>query len=385
MNTALLVLAIVIGLPGAVACAQVTVLTLASLAYRDPHADVVDPVRFLVFVAARNEEAVLDPTLRAIMDHKRPRDRVLVVADRCHDRTASIARRHGTLVLERPEGSEPGKAAALNAGLRFASDLEWDAVVFVDADSVVEPGFFDACEQVLGTGASVAQARSEAERRPGALGGASVAMSALGGVALARGRDVMHGWVRLKGSGMVLRRELAVTHVFQALGASEDAQLSLELCIRGYRHRHVDRARLRFAVAASMKDAATQELRYESGRLAMARRYVPRLMRARGFASKDAVVHLCTPPVSVSVLLLVLASACALLGGWYGVALVGVGLLAALALDVVIALREARVGREGWLALLLAPAYLLWKGWIQLRAIFGFRRAQQPFEPTPRG
>jgi hypothetical protein len=37
-----------------------------------------------------------------------------------------------------------------------------------------------------------------------------------------------------------------------------------------------------------------------------------------------------------------------------------------------------------WLALLLAPAFVLWKGWIQVRALFQVRHADQPFEPTSR-
>ena len=50
--------------------------------------------------------------------------------------------------------------------------MEWDAVLMLDADSVIEPGFFASCEQALGTGAPAVQARSESGRahaRPGGV------------------------------------------------------------------------------------------------------------------------------------------------------------------------------------------------------------------------
>jgi 1,2-diacylglycerol 3-beta-glucosyltransferase len=384
VSTVLLVLAILVGLPAAVAAIQVTVFCIASLFYREPTPATVPALRFLVMVAARNEETVLAPTLQALKQDRRDRDTIVVVADRCTDRTAEIARQHGALVVDRGLSAEPGKAAALNEGLRYAADLDWDAVVFVDADSVVEPGFFDASERMLATGASVAQARSEAQARGGALGGAAVVTSALGGVAVMRGRDMLHGWVRLKGSGMMLRRDVAERRIFGSVGGSEDAQFSLGLCIDGYRHRHVDSARLKFAVARTVKAAAAQELRYESGRLDMARKFVPRLLRARGFATKDAALHLCTPPVSVTALLLVVSGMLALLAGAQLVALIAAALVVALGVDVVIAMIEARVGRDGWLALFLAPVYMSWKAWIQARALVRTSHADRPFEPTPR-
>ena len=327
---------------------------------------------------------MLDPTLRAIMEHKRPRDRG-PRGCRSLPRPDGLDRtQHGTLVLERPDGSEPGKAAALKRGPALrVSILEWDAVVFVDADSVVEPGFFDACEQVLGTGASVAQARSEAERRSGALG-ASVAISPSAASPWRAARDVMRRLgppqgigngppararrhPRVPGTGRVGGRPAQPRAVHPGIPASSRRSRPAALCscrvdegrgdagaavrVGPARHgragtcraccaRAASRARTRPCTCARHRSRCRSCCSWSRARRA-ARRFVRRRPGGRGSAG-------------------------------------------ALAVDVVIALREARVGREGWLALLLAPAYLLWKGWIQLRAIFGFRRAQQPFEPTPR-
>ena len=59
----------------------------------------------------------------------------------------------------------------------------------IDADSIVEPGFFDRCERALSTGARALQARSEAAIDRGLVAQATIASFAIQGVTLPRGRD----------------------------------------------------------------------------------------------------------------------------------------------------------------------------------------------------
>ena len=70
-------------------------------------------------------------------------------------------------MLERKPGVEPGRAAARQDGVAYALTLPWDAMVMIDADSIIEPGFFAACEEALASGAPALQARSEAAIGPG--------------------------------------------------------------------------------------------------------------------------------------------------------------------------------------------------------------------------
>src|SRR5919108_1926761 len=97
----LVLLAIALGLPGLAAAAHLGLLTAGSLFYRERRARGADEVRFLVLIPAHNEATVIGRCLEAINADKRARDLVLVVADRCTDATASIARRFGASVLER--------------------------------------------------------------------------------------------------------------------------------------------------------------------------------------------------------------------------------------------------------------------------------------------
>ena len=170
----------------------------------------------------------------------------------------------------------------------------------LDADSVIAPGFFDACERALAAGADAVQARSESKRGRTLASEASLAAFALQGITLPRGRDRLGLSVRLRGTGMAIRRPLALAHRFRA-PASEDLVFTLDLILDGTRCRHVDAARLRSEGENRWSTFGGQKVRYEAGRMAAARAYVPRLLkraiRHRDAAALEAAWFLATPAV----------------------------------------------------------------------------------------
>jgi cellulose synthase/poly-beta-1,6-N-acetylglucosamine synthase-like glycosyltransferase len=386
MSTVLAVAAVVIGLPGLAVAAHLGLLGVASLFYREPRA-AGRPLRFLILIPAHNEEQVIARGLEAIAADRRERDTVLVVADRCTDATADIARSFGALVLERGEDEEPGRAAARQAGLERARELEWDAVLMLDADSVIEPGFFDACEAAMASGAPAIQARSESGKGRSLAQEASLAAFTLQGITIPRGRASLGLSVRLRGTGMAIRREIALAHRFRA-PASEDLFFSLDLLLTGVRCRHVDAARLRSEGASTWGSFGGQKLRYEAGRMSAARSFIPRLLR-RALAQRDgacleAAWFLATPPFAVGVLLLLVAFALAALSGVAWLAVLFAAAFAVLGLTLVTGLIQARAGVRTWLALLAAPWYLAWKAAVQIRALASVLRRDDYYGPTAR-
>ena len=380
-------LAIVIGLPGLAAAAHLGTLALASLMYRAPRSGSAKQVRFLVLVPAHDEAAVIDGCLASVSADKRPTDKVLVVADRCTDETAAIARRAGAAVIERGPDSEPGRAAARQAGLEHGRSLAWDAVIMLDADSVIEPGFFEACRAALKPGVQAAQARSESAPGRTLATEASLAAFALQGITLPRGRDRLGLSVRLRGTGMVVRRRLALAHRFRA-PASEDLVFTLDLLLDGVRCRHVDDARLRSQGASRWRAFEGQKVRYEAGRMAAARAYLPLLMRRaagnRDAAALEAAWFLATPPFALAAVSLVAGVVLAALADTQLATAVFCGGLVALAAIVVIGLIQARAGLRTWLSLLIAPWYLAWKVVVQARALASVLRREDYYPPTAR-
>jgi 1,2-diacylglycerol 3-beta-glucosyltransferase len=379
--------AIVFGLPGLAGAAHLGVLALASWFYREAQPTPIPEGRFLVLVPAHNEEQVIGSGLASIMADRRPRDHVMVVADRCTDATAEIARSCGASVLERGPDEAGGRAAARQAGLEHARSLEWDAVLMLDADSVIEPGFFAACERALASGAEAVQARSESSRGRTLATEASLAAFTLQGITIPRGRDRLGVSVRLRGTGMAIRRDVALAHRFTA-PASEDLFFTVDLLLAGGRCRHVDAARLRSQGASTWEAFGGQKVRYEAGRMSAARAYVPQLLRRaikrRDVACFEAAWFLASPPFAVGVLSLLLAASLAAVAGAWPVAAVFGGALAMLAGALLTGLIQARVGLRTWLALCAAPWYLGWKAVVQLRALASVLRRDDYYGPTAR-
>lgn len=384
MKTLFIVVGIILALPGVATSIHLSVICVASLFFRQrPFADSREQV-FLIVVPARNEALVIGDTLTSLKAAIQEEDIILVVADRCTDDTAAIARDAGALVLERTEGAVPGRAAAVEDGIAFASNLSWTAVSVIDADSVVNQEFFAAVDTALSDDRPLAQPRSEHIRSPGLLARASEAAFAMQGVALPRGRQVLGIGVRLRGSGMSMMREIAESTAYERKGASEDLFMSLGLILRGFSTEHVDGARLESLSAPSIKAGGQQRIRWEQGRLGAAREFVPKLLKRGTPAAVESAILLLTPPFAVGVFLVILGSVLCLLGGSVPIALVLAVFAVLLGVDVGIALFEARAPLATWLSLVVAPFYILWKVGLQAVAIVRWRQASESYEPTSR-
>ncbi len=114
-------------------------------------------------------------------------------------------------------------------------------------------------------------------------------------------------------------------------------------------------------------------MRWEAGRLAVARMWVPRLLgegiRRRSLAILDAAWELVMPPLSLlGLTALAVVATGALLGNWT-LAAVGAVAVGALTIHVIGGLLVARVPLRTWAALLPAPFYALWKLGLYLRVL----------------
>ena len=102
---------------------------------------------FSVVIPAHNEEKYIGKCLEAIgkaAEKARPLEtEVIVVANRCTDGTAEIARQHGAAVLPNEDRSI---SAIRNMGVRAASG---EIIVTIDADSCMTEGSLLEIKQML--------------------------------------------------------------------------------------------------------------------------------------------------------------------------------------------------------------------------------------------
>ena len=116
----------------------------------------------------------------------------------------------------------------------------------------------------------------------------------------------------------------------------------------------------------------------------LAREYLGRLLRRRDPQSLEAALHLVTPPFALAVLSILLGAGIFAIVSSIPLLLASLTLVTLLALTLAISLVQARARLRTWLALLIAPAYILWKVWVQARAVAVVLRREKYFAPTAR-
>jgi 1,2-diacylglycerol 3-beta-glucosyltransferase len=345
--------------------------------------------RFRLLVPAHNEARLLPNLLDSLRALDYPDDcyEVHVVADNCSDETAELARAGGAIAHERFDDVERGKGYALDWLFRrlsaTADAADWDAYVILDADTVVSPNFLRVMDARLARGERVIQAYYTVSD-PGASWNVSLRWAALAALHYLRpqGRMVLGGSAGLKGNGMVFAAPLLQAHTW-AGALTEDIEFHMALLLDGERVTFAPDAVVWAEMPATLEAAESQNERWEQGRLEMARRYVPHLLRAaardsqRRFVLLDAVIEHLIPPFAV------LVGATGLLAGlsWLlpkriagrASRILGTSLLAAEAAYLFAGLRLARAPRTVYSALLYGPLFLLWKVVLYARLWLGNR------------
>jgi 1,2-diacylglycerol 3-beta-glucosyltransferase len=362
--------------------------------------------RFLILIPAHNEERLLPDSLASLNSLHYPRSlfSVHVIADNCDDKTAAVARQNGATVHERFDQERRGKGYALQWLLQkvWQAGEPHDAVVILDADTVVSTNFLQVMDARLTRGERVIQAYY-AVRDPGRSWSVTLRYAALAVLHYLRplGRMSLGGSAGLKGNGMVFAAPVLRQHHWSP-ALTEDIEFHMDLILNGERVMFAPDAVVWAEMPHTLADAHTQNVRWERGRLEMARRYVPRLLGAaraarhssvpgKSFLLFDAAMEHVIPPFSILAAVNGLALTAAVLlpaGKKQGGSIMqgerrpssklkaisvilGVAALTGQVVYIFAGLHLARAPRTVYRALLYAPWFVLWKGWLYLRVLLG--------------
>jgi cellulose synthase/poly-beta-1,6-N-acetylglucosamine synthase-like glycosyltransferase len=281
--------------------------------------------RFLILIPAHNEEQLLPRLLSNLAGLNYPTSlyQVHVVADNCTDRTAALAREMGVTVHERTDATNRGKGAALQwlLGRIWEAQLprqqRHDAVVILDADSYVSSNFLQVIDAQMARGQRVIQAyyAVDAPEKTWSVGLRYAAFAVLHYLR-PLGRMVLGGSAGLKGNGMVFAADVMRDHQWSA-ALTEDIEFHMALLFDGERVDFAPDATVWAEMPASLTQSDSQHTRWESGRVDMARRYVPRLLRAawqalrrgqirQAYVFVDAALEHIIPPLAIFTALIVL-------------------------------------------------------------------------------
>jgi 1,2-diacylglycerol 3-beta-glucosyltransferase len=341
--------------------------------------------RFDIIVPAHNEETGIEQTVHSLrtLDYPSEMFRIVVIADNCSDRTAELAREAGAIVVERFDQVQRGKGYALALAYeKILAEGFAQAVVVVDADTVVSRNLLSAFSRRFDEGAQAAQAEyavpSGAESWRSRL---MVVAFTLFHAVRSSARERLGLSAGLRGNGMAFAVELLRRIPSRAYSIVEDVEYGCAIGLEGVRVVYAEDAVVLSEMPSTGTAARSQRERWEGGRMQLVREYVPILLK-RGLSRGSGVMldlaaDLLVPPLSTLGIANVLGlgvSAVAYASGRTTGALVvswAVSFLALVAY-VVRGAVMARVGPRVILDLAWAPVYAVWK--ITLM----FRRRRNP-------
>lgn len=390
LNTFVHIALVILLLPLAGIVGYLLLLTLA--AYRAnkktlPAAD-QPKTRFLFLIPAHNEERLLPGTLDSLNEVDYPKElfELHVVADNCTDQTAAVAAQKGAQVHERFNQELRGKGYALQWLLErlWADNIPHDAIVILDADTVVSPNFLKVMDSRVRQGQRLIQAYY-AVRDPDRSWGISLRYAALAVLHFLRpqGRMILGGSTGLKGNGMVFHHEIMRQQEWTS-SLTEDIEFHMAQVLRGERVYFAPDAIVWAEMPENLADADTQNERWERGRLQMARQFVPQLLsqavRRRPvngrFLLFDAAMEHLIPPFSILMGSSLFAAICALAAfltvehplAIFNLVLAG-AIVAGQGLYLLAGLNLAQAPAEVYRALLYAPGFMIWKIWLYAKIL----------------
>ena len=240
----------------------------------------------VALIPAHNEEDQIGDAIRSLREQTSPPDVTLVCADNCTDDTVRVARAAGADVFETVDNPHK-KAGALNQALdSLLPELrDEDAILVLDADSILAPTFVTEARRRLGEGV-------------GGVGGVFTGRAGGGFVGMLQrneyaryARDV----ARMKGKVLVLTGTATLfsvstlehvvraradgllpggsAQVYDTTVLTEDNELTLALLHLGYKVISPKGCRLTTEVMESWGDLYRQRLRWKRGAIENLRAY----------------------------------------------------------------------------------------------------------------
>lgn len=241
--------------------------------------------RLLFLVPAHNEEDLIGRCVASLRNQDYPLNKVtiVVVADHCDDRTASIARDGGAVVLERRGGGGRGKHHAIGWATERISLCEYAAVVLIDADTVVDPSFSRAVVRHAPLENVAIQSYD------GLSNEFENWLTRMAGVLTRNRWDMVLHWKEaadlncpLTGDGSVLGTRVLERFPWNVETITEGWELYARLTLAGVRILYEPGARVYAQETRWLGQSASQRQRWSSGRIAVFRRYARTLLTKPG-------------------------------------------------------------------------------------------------------
>jgi cellulose synthase/poly-beta-1,6-N-acetylglucosamine synthase-like glycosyltransferase len=341
--------------------------------------------RFLIVIPAHNEEYLIGRTLKelSVVNYPRPLFEVVVIADNCNDRTAAIAAEHSVLVVERQDSQARGKGYALSWALRRLPLSRFDAVVIIDADTIMDRQYLQEMNAALCAGHSVLQGYNNLlNPTDSCLTRLIHVTSVMKNLLFNEGKRRLNLSVALMGTGMCFERKVLEEMGWGAHSIGEDWEYFAKLTERGIAVTFLDRAVTYAHEATSLRQGFSQRLRWAGGKFQMMRQYgFPIFWQGLwqfNIFKVDAALNLLSPPFSQLAYLNVFAVGVAFVGpmagSWPMAKAISIFLFGLQVIYFILGLIAMKASAKTALSVVLSPIFLCWKIVVDFLALIGYQR-----------
>jgi cellulose synthase/poly-beta-1,6-N-acetylglucosamine synthase-like glycosyltransferase len=265
--------------------------------------------KFIIFIAAHNEEKVIGNIIRNLKSINYPDNMydIYVVADNCDDNTADVASKNGARVLERYNPEEKGKGFCLEWAFKKLSESlrDYDAICILDADNLVSDNFLLEMNKQLSKGDKVVQGYLDSKNPYDSWisGNYSIAYW-ISDRLFQLPRYYLGLSCALGGTGFVMKTEVLEDIGWKATCLTEDLEFSLRLVLKGMRVSWSHDAIIYDEKPLHLKQSWKQRKRWMQGHCDCARRFfkdlVIKAFRDRSWVAFDAAMYLIQPFVIVA-------------------------------------------------------------------------------------
>ena len=266
-----------------------------------------------VLIPAHNEETLIGRAIQSVLQSAdSAATKVLVVAHNCTDATAAKAKAAGASVLLLDDSTRSGKGYALSEGFRAALAGDSQAVLVMDADSLMDANLIAHVRRQLQAGARALQCRYEVNNSHDSARTKLMSLAFFGmNVIRPRGRARLGFSAGILGNGFVIHRDVLTLVPYGSHSIVEDVEYHLALLRAGIRVRFIDTAGVRGEMPATGKSSRAQRARWEGGRIHIMQRWAPKLLvnllRGRVSLVEPLFDLLALPMASEVILLLIMA------------------------------------------------------------------------------
>jgi 1,2-diacylglycerol 3-beta-glucosyltransferase len=278
----LIAVAVALFLPAAFAALYYAVFAIIQAFPRSAITAPPAPIhRFLVLIPAHNEETQVGNAVQSCfsLDYSKDSFAVWVIADNCSDRTAEVATSLGANCLVRTDADHCGKGYALAYAFEQLDHADNDAFVILDADCEIDSFALQEFDLHLRNGdlaLQTADCVSNIDDNP--ISYALAVGNFIENYLFYAAKSRLRFPVMLRGTGMVLHRNLLNRIPWNAHSIVEDQEYSLRLIRAGIFVRFLDRVEVRSPFPTEGRQLSIQRERWAKGNMSFGRSHVFKLL-----------------------------------------------------------------------------------------------------------